>query len=73
MEGFFGSFPGFNFGIIVASNHFFLGSILADIFYCIEQGGSDIFLVEGVSKFHCGSYPGQEQSFCGLDTSAQFF
>ena len=39
------------------------GSILAGILCCTEQGESLILLVEGISAFHCGSYPGYEQSF----------
>ena len=64
-EGFVGSVPGFDIGITADSSHF-QGSILAAIFCCTEQGESSILLVEGVSTFNCGSYPGQEKSFWWL-------
>ena len=43
-----------------------IGRILAAKFCCIEQEESLILLEGGVSTFHCGSCPGQEQSFWWL-------
>ena len=44
----------------------FQENILAAIFCCTEQGESLNLLVEGVSTFNCGPYPGQEHSFWWL-------
>ena len=49
----------------------FQGRNLAAIFCCTEQGESLILLEEGISTFHCGSCPGQEQIFSGLDFSGK--
>ena len=44
----------------------FQGRILAVIFCCTEQRESLNLLEEGVSSFHCGSCPVQEQNFWWL-------
>ena len=44
----------------------FQRSIPAAIFCCTEQRQSQIFVLEGVSIFHCGSCPGQEKRFWWL-------
>ena len=48
--------------VFVVSSYF-QGSFSAAIIWCIEQGESLIFLIEGVSTFHYGSYTRQEQFF----------